>query len=410
MQALSGTFGLRNLAREIVSAFQASQMVVLQFPTSSDYAEWVPAVLRACDNELQSIGCGTLQSFDASAPGSLPSSLFEECFLDADCSIESFIFESGLDPTHIAFPEISNSAGMIDQWAGFLSAAVKCLKSLKSESESRYLLVTLNDPAELSQIEGPSCKIYRLWNPVSWEELRLVASSMIGPASPEISRYWKIATYTGACCMSPRLLELLCGEQPATLNRTLEVVLQNARPSEVTFRDDHNGSFPVFWRPWSVPEACVRTWARGWQIGATLDRGLSGPPEGATYEERLVALERRIWREHVAGLFPMIAEFSARSMRLLDLWLGTNWRLALGQFAGVPKEETYYSEPSIVLEFLRGEPGLKSKLPRSLIELLDALRKARNKIAHLRPLDLRELTKVWELFRGCEQISNSANR
>jgi hypothetical protein len=106
----------------------------------------------------------------------------------------------------------------------------------------------------------------------------------------------------------------------------------------------------------------------------------------------------------------MIAEFSVRSMRLLDLWVGTEWRVNLGRFAGVSKEETYYLEPSSVLEFLRGEPGLKSKLPRSLFDLLDALRRARNKIAHLRPLDLRELTKVWELFRGCEQISNAPRR
>ena len=407
MRELAGTSSLRSLASEVVSAFEASQLAVIQFPGGSEHDEWIEAILGACDDELERRGEGTLKTFADGNQGFSPKDLLEASFLDSSEPVESALIKCGTDPIHIPFRMPSDTRGISDEWSLFFASAARLMKSREMGTTTRYVLISLAQPILPASLNGPSCKIYQLWNPLSWEETRTVSSQLLGPDSSEIRRFWMVATYAGACCSSPSILKALCTQRPETISSTINLVMNLARVDGQAGKDTQLGGSPTGWRAWSVPDSYVESWGSGAQLGFTLDRGSAGPPWGETDEQRSFSLGRRIWREHAAGLFPMLAELSARSIRSLDGLLGDTWRQQFANSSDILPVDVDFQEPTAVLQFLHNDWRSPRKPSKIALDLLHGLRRARNEIAHLRPLDLRDLTGIWDLFRRAEDISKS---
>jgi hypothetical protein len=400
VREFAGTPTLRSLAKEIVSAFEASQVVFVQFPTQSHYGNWIDSILAACDDELvlRSQGLLGLQHFNGADGVLSPTTLLTQLTHGDNTSLEGFVSDFGEDPIHLSFAQLGEGSPLPDNWASFLEAIVKCMKASDAGDKSRYLLISLTAPVLPRGLEGLGSKLYQLWNPITWEELRIVASGMLGPDPSEVTRAWMISTYTGACCWNPKLLRTLCIERPKTLALTMKSVLDEVPLGHQGNEHATDAMLGGNWRPWAVPETCNAQWSSGIQIGRTIDRGCMGIPEGQTNSEREASLSRHIWREQVSGLFPMIAELSTQSLRLTDSWLKGQWREGLATFANTTHDEVIFLEPSTVLAFLRDEPHLSRKLPTTILSLLNTLREIRNGIAHLKPVDLNRLTTLWDLY------------
>lgn len=362
-------------------------------------------IIAACNDELLLRGEGELEEFSCGEQKLAPGLFLEKLTYDADTSVQGFLHEFGTHPVHMEFLSACDRPTLDDEWTKFLEAVTKELKSCDPGQRSRYILVSLADSESHQRLKSPVIKLYQLWNPITWEETRVLASTLLGPEPSEISKIWMIATYTGACCSDPQLLERLCSEKPKSLASTIELALG-------LMLGDHGDAVHLSdpapiggWRPWSVPEESLAGWANGFQIGATLDRGFAGLPPGLSKQDRQASLGRRIWREQAAGLFPLIAELSTQSLQLLNSWLGKGWCEHLASYSEMRDDEVLFTEPSIVLRFLREQDGAYGRLPKTIIELLYALKNTRNSIAHLQPVELTRLTSLWDFFYRARGLS-----
>lgn len=410
MRELALMPSLRSLAYEVVSAFEMAQVVLVQFPTRESYDDWIQLIVDACNNELQVRDEESIQPFEVSRDRWSPCSMKNELTFAAETSFKKFLAEYGPSPIHISLAGEPEDIPHLDEWSDFIKDSVQTFKEFEAGARARYLLVTHTSSLPLGYREGPNCRVYQLWNPITWEELRLAAAARIGSDVSDISRSWMVATYTAACCSSPRLLEQLCVSRPQTLRGTFEIALDffGTTPRMNDGKIANRTSFGR--RGWVVQECFEPNWREGAQIGATLERGMTGPPLGTSSRERQASIERRIWQEQVAGLFPIVSELSWHTMGILNRWLPKDWQQTLSRFMSIDVADCPYTEPAKVLDFLRQYQNLSRALPRTALDLLYSLRRVRNDIAHLRPVDLRDVAGLWDLYhRAVDQTSARSN-
>lgn len=207
-----------------------------------------------------------------------------------------------------------------------------------------------------------------------------------------LSRAWRVSTYTGAVNSDPDLYNHLFVKSPLSLSAIKAEVLQCIGDYEMS--SDSKGNLNRFYdeRRWDIPQGMVKKWLEGKIIGSTLDRGNIVPWECLLNSNFDQSFYHVIWREQVAGLYPLLMEISYFTSEIVSDVMGERWKEL------APNSNSLESEPAVILDTFRMNDI--SHLPVNVFKLLKKLRITRNKLAHIKPVDLNEIEQIWSLFQS----------
>jgi hypothetical protein len=384
---------LDSLATDVVADMYAGKLVFVQFPKFSNRRYWQNQIMSACQANLRLAGeDARVEEKVIEDDGYTPTELFEDLDVPADASIPRFLTEYGHDPIALAF---TKPLSELSQWSEFIDQVTKEQKRLDDNDMSRMILVFCDSDLAPSLSASVSVSSYQFWNPVRWEELRLAAHRWLGASANDATLAWMIATYVGATGSDPECLQHLCVEQPRTLRDVLSIresFITPQRRSSSALSNHHAISGSGAWRlPKQIPDG----WIDDGLIGMSLDRGAVHTTSLMDEKAQEDHVRRAIWTEQSAGLLPLIMEISYRTNLALDSVINDTWRSRCAEKYGCTVEDTYYREPGDILSIVsdsRSDP-----LPRTIYKLLNELRRTRNKLAHLVPIELSPITEIWDM-------------
>ena len=112
-------------------------------------------------------------------------------------------------------------------------------------------------------------------------------------------------------------------------------------------------------------------------------------------QKRTATLRRSIWKEQSTGLLPLIIEITYRTNRALDNAVEGDWRSRFARSYACSIDESYFREPADIIDFARGPSGFW--VPDTILKLLYELRSVRNNLAHLVPIELTSLNRIWDM-------------
>lgn len=385
---------LDNLASDIVSEMRSGKTAFIQFPRYINRDFWQQEVLVACQNELrlqgEDIGFELVFVEDGRCG---PTDVIDNIDLSTDSGVSRFLTEYGYDP--IAFLVYKPLSDLPD-WVEFFEKITRGQKGVNASHMSRLILVITDSEEIPGHYATASVSTYQYWNPVRWEELRLAAHEWLGQSANEATLAWMVATYVGASNGDPVCLKELCIDKPRTIRDVISVNFKNTilrtRQSAISKADPQ--SVKNF--SWKLPIQFEREWDENGLVGLTLDRG----PKHATGLENDSAhtedLRRAIWKEQSSGLLSLIIEIGYQTNQALDRMLKSEWRVRLAQYCGCSTGESYFREPTDIINFVHNEPDLR--LPETFLGLLRELRGVRNKLAHLVPIELTPMKQIWDMY------------
>ena len=262
--------------------------------------------------------------------------------------------------------------------------------------ELRRILVVIRGCGEFPPVEADvGVRVRAMWNVVGWEELRLLAESMLGINENPLVRAWRIAVYSAASNGDPDLVSKLCREMPNSILETVETALDRNGDGDV------RGTWSMWRFPyvsdrrWEVPVAVKDDWSQSRITGVTLERGTILNVDRMRLEDAHAYLRSRIWREQVSGLFPVVMDMGFSINVAVRRIAGDGW------LAGVPDEwrgldGRLYLEPSEVIRRLKECGG--GRLPENLWKALVLLRQMRNDLAHMRTIEYGRIRELWEAY------------
>ena len=268
--------------------------------------------------------------------------------------------------------------------------------------ELRRVLMVIRGCGEFPPVEADvGVRVRAIWNVVGWEELRLLAESMLGINENPLVRAWRIAVYSAASNGDPDLLSRLCREMPNSVSETIDLAL------DLRGAGDGKGRWAPWKFPfvsdqrWEVPVAVKGDWSESKIAGITLERGSILNLDGMGSGDARAYLLSRIWREQVSGLFPVVMDMGFSVNVAVKRFAGDGW------LAGVPDEARgldgrLYLEPSEVISRLR-ECG-SSRLPENLWNALVLLRETRNDLAHVRAIEYGRIRELWEAYDRVRRV------
>lgn len=384
---------LDDLATDIVADMAAGKSVFVQFPRFCNRRFWQDQLMSACKRTLRMAGEDEHIEYVAIDDEEYtPKELFDDLSIPADASITRFVTEYGHDPIALAFMKPLSE---FPQWAGFIELVVKEQKSLDNNDMSRMILVFNDSDLSASLSASASVSSYQFWNPVRWEELRLVAHRWLGTGSNDATHAWMAATYVGAAGSDPECLQQLCSERPRTLNDVLSISAQFVTPRRKSASIRSGRQSISGHSAWRLPKHEAEDWIDNGLIGMTLDRGARHTTSLMDQKAQEHHVMRAIWTEQSAGLLPLIMEISYRTNRALDGAIGDGWRARCAEKYDCRIEDTFYREPGDVLSIVSGRRS--DPLPETIYKLLNELRLTRNKLAHLVPIELSPITDIWDM-------------
>ena len=232
-------------------------------------------------------------------------------------------------------------------------------------------------------------RVYALWNTVRWEELRLLADSILPRSENTLTRAWRVATYSGAANGDPEVLVHLCRESP---DRVAEVVALALGCSEG--QPDPGGSTGILPEGrWSVPPAAVAPWAAGGLRGYTLERGPMRAVGAMARDAGGRYVRAAIWREQLTGLFAVVVELGLHAANAITSVLGPEWQKAIPTERKV-SDGDIRMDPKEVLGIV--SDGRFGRVPQSITNFLDLLRRTRNDLAHMSPVELQRIRHIWQ--------------
>lgn len=371
-------------AARVSEAFSVPKLVIISFPNPSLAKPWkevfLPTVLeylRIKEEVEESIDV----SFDASSEDPL-------CKMGEALEMEFGGLDEFLYPTHgepIVVLHWEAAQALPASWQEFLRLFISQMEHSDQTIPFRKLMILNEGNGEFPEfLEGsPSVEHLQLWNAITWEELRLYAGSLVEDEPNDIRKAWMISTYSGASNFDLRVLMHLCDERPMSIEGTLaeaqSVLSEDPTHSvrQAFLLDKHFG------REWRPPASMLNAWFSGATIGATIERGFVRPWNSYSPTERSSIANHLIWKEQVSGLFPLLIELGRElNERILEKY-GE-------EFSGTVAPTI---EPSEMLAAIR---QVDCWLPQNIYEGLKKLRDARNQLAHLEPLERRDLEAIWD--------------
>lgn len=384
---------LDDLATDVVADMIAGKTVFVQFPRYCNRQFWQNQIVSACQMVLRLEGNDAhIERVTINNDDFTPTDLFDDLAIPKGSSVERFLTGYGHDPVALAFEKPLSE---LPQWSQFIEQVAREQKSLDSNDMSRLILVFSDPDLDTSLSASASVSSYQFWNPVRWEELRLVAHRWLGTNSNEATHAWMVATYVGAAGSNPECLQYLCSERPRTLRDVLSISASFMTPQRNLTSTRANHQAISGNSAWRLPKQRPGDWVDDGLVSMTLDRGARHTTSLTDEKAQEDHVKRAIWTEQSAGLLPLIMEISYRTNRALDSVIGDDWRSRCAQKYECSIEDTYYREPGDLLSIVGDRRSYL--LPRTIYKLLNELRLTRNKLAHLVPIELSPITEIWDM-------------
>ena len=394
----SGLPGVRGLASEVLAELREGSLVAVSVPSGATGRRWLGWFLEALRDQTRE--CGEPLPIELPPlPGSNPDPLSEIAATGGVGHVQS------LDDLLEYFPEegalilvVECEPSLGPEWKHFFESVRRAFRSAGSR-RFRPLLALIVGSREYPPITNDvGSRVFALWNMLRWEELRLLAVNVLPPSENALTRAWRVATYAGAANGDPEILLRLCRESPNRLDDVLELALHDADAGGECEWDA--GAIPD--QRWHVPPGCIGPWSVGELLGHTVDRGALRAVGGMERETADRYVRSAIWREQLTGLFPVVVELGFSLTTTITSVLGRDWLQDVPTEKRVSDDDVRL-EPKEVMELLG--PRQLARLPPTIRSLLDRLRRTRNDLAHMSPIELRQMQRIWqEHDRVCKRF------
>ncbi len=385
---------LRGIAEKIVLGDTSGQLILFSFPSQQVWLKWQEyfvAAMDAClgENGREALYDGII-SMDPSSENP-QNDLAEKLAVD-DHGLDELLASYGNDPPIVL--ELNCHGRLDPTWQSFLSDTARYYKTHDSAYSKRSICLFLISPPKIQPIvTAPGVRCFAFWNPLQWEEIRLLIGANIDQPDNAISKAWIVSTYAGAANLDPEIMAKLLQQEPRSLRDVREIVSVYCDDCKSEKEVSKNFSSLTEEKRWDVPQELSTPWLQGKLHGYTFNRGDNIPWEKCCKSFQNTTLDRAVWREQVAGIFPLLMEITAISSEIITQIKGKKWKVSCSDT----------TEPGKILDVFHGNSSV-GILPKKLYDLLQNLRISRNKLAHLEPVDFRDVSQIWSLF---EQISKT---
>ena len=401
MQRLAELPSLKEISEIILAEGRAGQLILFSIPDWDIWNKWREYLLQALKNRLlergeetfwQTLQVDTIQDnpheliCDYLA---LPQPAGQDELLTAPANEQPLIIELDCD---------GKSLG--NGWRDFIVRTARYFRVSDSVHSCRCICIFVLSPAELPPVPTDAgLRCFAFWNPLRWEEARLIAADAVQEHDNVLARTWQISSYSGAANADPDILARLTRNVPQSL-REIREQLNSCRKQKSSSPNVPTAAKRFYTElRWNVPTGLVDIWLGGCLLGNTLDRGAIIPWNRVSEKEFDKILNRSVWREQVAGLFPLLMEITYYVAEEVTRRKGDSWKRYLGD----NNEYKAISEPGDILTVFHRHRYQLGRLPDKLYNLLQQLRKVRNKLAHLEPVDLHEVNQIWRLFQQIQK-------
>ena len=386
---------LRSIAATIVSGDESGQLVLFSFPSREIWVKWKDSFLEAMDACLSERGRGVLYdgiiTMDPDSSNPL-NDLAEKLAVDMPLLNEILVSYSGEPPIVL---ELDCKGRITDQWQSFLTDLARYYRTHESVYSKRSICLFLSSPHQLPPIEtAPGVRCFSFWNPLQWEEVRLYFDKKIGQVDNPIVKSWLVSTYTGAANSDPDIIAELLQSEPRTLRDVRTLVKRYCDRFQHNKEVTQQVSSFIAEKKWEVPLGASAPWLNCQLYGHSLTRGGHVPWEMCSSTFLRSTLDRAIWRELVAGLYPLLMEITAITSEIITQQKGREWRELM---PAQDDETSFDTEPGEILNIFYQNKSL-GMLPQKIYQLLQQLRLTRNRLAHLEPVDYSDVNQVWSLF------------
>ena len=381
--------GVRGLVSEVLAELREGSLVAVGVPSGGTGARWLGWFREALRERTRE--CGEPAPIElAPFPGSLPDPFSEIAAADGveqvrnlEDLLEYFPDEGAL----VLVVECEPILGA--EWKRFFDSVRRAFRSAGSRRLRPMLAVIVGSDEYPPIANDVGSRAFALWNMLRWEELRLLAVDVLPQDENALIRAWRTATYAGAANGDPEMLLHLCRECPDRLHEVIDVALSDANSRGDSTLD--LGPLPE--QRWHVPPTCLGAWSAGELIGHTVDRGTIRAVTGMVSEAADRYVRAAIWREQLSGLFPVVVELGFGVASLISSVVGRDW------LRDVPAERRISDgdvrlEPKEVMDIFA--TGRYRGLPASIWSLLTLLRRTRNDLAHMSPIELQQMRRIWE--------------
>jgi len=377
---------LVQLGRRLIQDLEGQKVVFLQLPPLANTDQWLDEIVGALCS-LRPLELPTVLELrgDEGAPDKALIAGLDPSATTLEQALSRYVTVSSPVVLSIRF-----ETRALNQWQGCFRKLERLYERGIQQGELRGLLVMTRGLPVLEPSRSAAISKLALWNPLRWEDLRMLAASWLDTVDAEpLMRSWQIASYTGAANGDPFLLRKICQAAPASLGALRACVL-SSHPRRRKGVSTEGLSLVKVETQWTVPPIYEQMWSRGELIGVTLDRGALVPWDALSDDAVEEYEGRLIWQEQVTTLLPTLMQFS----RQIGLWIDRHhvpgWE---GYLQGAADSSL---EPSSILQVFKNQA--LPRLPQALWALLQALRLARNELAHLRPVDAHIVTDIWQRF------------
>ena len=384
--------GVRRLATEFWESLEEGELTIASSPATCSSKVWLNVVLDAFSNVAAQMGDSapmrlkplTGECVEPTPPFALALGFSETT------SVSELMECFGREPVCIL--TVNCNQGLSVGWKTLFSDIARVYRTAGVDVRQRRILAILVGCTEFPPVGMEvGIKVRALWNAVRWEEFRLLAESMLASSENALVRAWRIAVYSASSNGSPDVAALLCREMPNSLSAAVERSL-DALGHGVNTSLELAGLFVADQR-WSVPPSAVRPWARGHIAGISLERGVHFNLKHMARAAADAYLRRAIWREQVSGLLPVVMEMGFSVNQTVTRAIGDGWLEGFSkEVLGV--EGQVYLEPGEVIDRIKECGGVQ--VPQTLWRMLKLLRKSRNDLAHMRPIDYGRVRDLWQ--------------
>lgn len=384
---------LKKIANVIITEGSSGQLIIFCIPTENIWMKWKDLLITALNNQSNEKNKNQIwHMHTADEDSDTPKKdLADFLSLGEYASLDEILDSSGND-SPIAI-ELLCAGSLKKPWQDFINKTARFFRVSDSYNKNRVVCIFAIAPPSYPPIKvNAGMRCYGFWNPLRWEESRLIVADNFSEKENAMARAWRISTYTGAANSDPYLIKLLSINSPRSLSDLKKEIFSNRKANE---RTDNNANIETRFydeKSWDVPSGLTKKWLSGDIIGNTLDRGSIIPWQNISDDNFDNIFSRTIWREQVAGLYPLLMEITYFTSEIITKTKGKKWKNYLTSGENIGSE----TEPGVILAIFK-ENNL-GELPDKVFKLLRQLRIVRNKLAHLKPVDLKDVNQVWTLF------------
>ena len=381
--------GIRGLTSEVLSGLCEGSLVAVGVPSGTTGERWLTWFLEALRQQARERG-EPLPVEVPSLAGSLTNPLSELAATENVGEAESLADLLKYFPDDGALVLVIECDRVLSpEWKEFFDAVCRCYLGAGSQRLRPVLAIIVGSREYPPIARDVASRVFGLWNIVRWEELRLLAVAVLPQDENTLTRAWRVATYAGAANGDPDLLLRLCRESPNRLDQVVDLAVDGAQDHG----NSERGAGTVPERRWQIPAACVGPWASGELLGQTVERGAIRAVDSMGLERAARYIRASIWREQLTGLFPVVVELGFSASSAITSALGTSWQQAVPADRRI-SDGYLRLEPKELLDIV--DTGQFGRVPQSLWSFLDLLRRTRNDLAHMSPIELQQMRQIWQ--------------